>query len=124
MRWWRGLNGLAAELCRRAGCETADICEAVVCGNTAMHHLLLGLPVGQLVRAPYVPALTGPVDVKARELALSFAAGAYVHLMPCVAGYVGGDHVGVILATRLGEHRGVALAVDVGTNTEIALVRE
>ncbi|MDI6895575.1 MAG: ASKHA domain-containing protein [Bacillota bacterium] len=119
-----GLNGLAGELCRRAGCETADIYEAVVCGNTAMHHLLLGLPVGQLVRAPYVPALTGPVDVKARELGFGFAAGAYVHLMPCVAGYVGGDHVGVILATRLLEHRGVALAIDVGTNTEIALVRE
>jgi uncharacterized 2Fe-2S/4Fe-4S cluster protein (DUF4445 family) len=119
-----GLNGTAADLCRRAGCETADICEAVVCGNTAMHHLLLGLPVQQLARAPYVPALTGPVDVKARELGLSFAAGAYVHLMPCIAGYVGGDHVGVILATRLHEHRGVALAIDVGTNTEIALVRE
>lgn len=119
-----GLNDLAAELCGRAGRETTDICEAVVGGNTAMHHLLLGLPVGQLARAPYVPALTGPVDVKARELGLRFAAGAYVHLMPCVAGYVGGDHVGVMLATRLAEHRGVALAIDVGTNTEIALVRD
>ncbi|MEW5934379.1 MAG: 2Fe-2S iron-sulfur cluster-binding protein, partial [Bacillota bacterium] len=29
-----GLNGLAAELCRRAGCGAADICEAVICGNT------------------------------------------------------------------------------------------
>lgn len=119
-----GLNGLAAELCRRAGCKTTDICEAVVCGNTAMQHLLLGLPVAQLMRAPYVPALTGPVDVKVRELGLSLAAGAYVHLLPCIAGYVGGDHVGVILAARLAEHRGVALAIDVGTNTEIALVRE
>ncbi|MCL6614072.1 MAG: ASKHA domain-containing protein, partial [Firmicutes bacterium] len=119
-----GLNDLAAELCRRAGSEAAHIYEAVICGNTGMHHLLLGLPVGGLVRAPYVPALTGPVDVKARELGLAFAPGAYVHLMPCIAGYVGGDHVGVILATRLAERQGVALAIDVGTNTEIALAKD
>ncbi len=120
----KAVRDLASQLCHRAGCRVSDIQEAVVCGNTAMHHLFLGLPVGQLVRAPYVPALTAPVDVKARLLGLSFAPGAYVHLMPCIAGYVGGDHVAVILATRLHEYQGVALAIDVGTNTEIALVRE
>ena len=36
---------------------TSDqIVEAVVVGNTAMHHLFVGLPVHQLGMAPYVPA--------------------------------------------------------------------
>ena len=119
-----GLNRLAADLCRAAGGQTDMIQEAVICGNTAMHHLLAGLGVSQLALAPYVPALASPLDVKARELGLELAAGAYVHLVPGVAGYVGGDHVAMLLATRLHQYPGVALGIDVGTNTEIALVRD
>jgi len=52
------------------------------------------------------------------------APGAYVHLVPCIAGFVGGDHVAMILATGLDAYRGVALGVDVGTNTEIVLVKD
>lgn len=117
-----GLNDLAEELCRRAGRTPGDIHDAVIAGNTAMHHLLLGLGVEQLGRAPYVPALTDALDVKARDLGLTLAGGAYVHLLPCVAGYVGGDHVAVLLATGVAAER-AALAIDVGTNTEIALAQ-
>ena len=40
-----------------------------VCGNTAMQHLLLGLPVRQLGRAPFVAAVRD-ADIKAREFDL------------------------------------------------------
>jgi uncharacterized 2Fe-2S/4Fe-4S cluster protein (DUF4445 family) len=93
----------------------------VVVGNTAMHHLFLGLPVRQLALAPYVPAVTSALDVKARDLGLQLAPGAYVHLLPNVAGYVGADHVAMLLATRIADLRGVVLAIDIGTNTEICL---
>jgi hypothetical protein len=43
--------------------------DAVVVGNTAIHHLFLRLPVQQLAAAPYVPAVRAAVDVKAREIA-------------------------------------------------------
>ncbi len=118
------VNELAAGLCAEAGCGPEDVHDAVVGGNTAMHHLLLGLDVSQLGWAPYVPSVAGPVDVKARDLGLKLGTGTYVHLLPCVAGYVGGDHVAVLLATDLAAHGGVALAVDVGTNTEIALAKD
>lgn len=118
-----GLGELAQELCARAGYEVTDIQEAVVGGNTAMHHLLLGLGVAQLARAPYVPALTGPVQIKSRELGMRLAPGAYVHVLPCVAGYVGGDHVAALLSTRVEQWPGVALLLDVGTNTEISLAK-
>jgi len=92
-----------------------------VVGNTAMHHLLLKLPVQQLVQAPYLPAVQQALDVKARELGLQIAPGAYVHLLPIIAGYVGADHVAMLLATGLHQAEGVVLALDIGTNTEVCL---
>ncbi|WP_406676941.1 ASKHA domain-containing protein [Neomoorella carbonis] len=116
-----GLNRLAATLAGKAGVTTTDIEEAVIVGNTAMHHLLLHLPVEQLARAPYVPALTTPVEVKARSLGLNFSPGAYVYLQPVIAGFVGGDHVAMILGSRIDAARKVTLGLDIGTNTEIVL---
>jgi uncharacterized 2Fe-2S/4Fe-4S cluster protein (DUF4445 family) len=47
-----------------------------------------------------------------------------MHLLPNVAGYVGADHVAMLLATRIEEQPGVVLAIDIGTNTEICLANE
>ncbi len=116
-----GLNDLALELCAQAGRESTEIVEAVLVGNTCMHHLALGLPVAQLGLAPYVPVLTSPYDLKARELGLRLAPGASVHLLPNIAGFVGADHVAMLLATRLHEAREIAVGLDIGTNTEISL---
>ena len=120
----RALAELAQGLCQEAEASCSDICEAVVVGNTAMHHLFLGLPVRQLGNAPYLAATSDPLDVKARELGLPFADGAYVHLLPNIAGFVGADHVAMILATGLYQAQETTLALDIGTNTEIALYHE
>ncbi|MBE3572767.1 MAG: DUF4445 domain-containing protein [Moorella humiferrea] len=116
-----GLNRLAATLADRAGVATTDIEEAVIVGNTAMHHLLLHLPVEQLARAPYVPALTVPVEVRARHLGLNLSPGAYIYLTPVIAGFVGGDHVAMIQGSRIDAAKKVTLGLDIGTNTEIVL---
>jgi uncharacterized 2Fe-2S/4Fe-4S cluster protein (DUF4445 family) len=118
------VNEAASELCARSGVEASHIVDMVVVGNTAMHHLLLGLPVRQLALAPYVPAVASALDVRARDLGLRLAPGAYVHLLPNVAGYVGADHVAMLLASRIEEQPGVVLAIDIGTNTEICLANE
>lgn len=115
------LSQLAADLCAEIGAQPAEIVEAVVVGNTAIHHLFLGLPVKQLGLSPYVPAIDEALDLKARDLGLRIAPGAYVHLLPNIAGYVGADHVAMLLATRLADAPGVSLAIDIGTNTEICL---
>ncbi len=115
------LNATAASLCSEAGADRSDIVEAVAVGNTAIHHLFLQLPVQQLGLSPYVPAVRAAVDVKARDLGLHFAPGAYVHVLPNIAGYVGADHVAMLLATRIAEAENVVLALDIGTNTEICL---
>jgi len=115
------LNQMARDLCTQVKRDVADIADAVVVGNTAMHHLFLGLPVRQLGLAPYVAAESAALDWKAREIGLGFAPGAYVHLLPNIAGFVGADHVAMLLATGLAERDGVVLGMDIGTNTEVSL---
>lgn len=115
------VNQLARDLCAEVGVKAQDIVEAVVVGNTAMHHLLLGLPVEQLALSPYVPAVKGALDIKARDIGLKVSPGGYVHLLPNIAGFVGADHVAMLLATKISQKKGVVLALDIGTNTEVCL---
>lgn len=115
------LNGLVADLTRTCGIASADVYAASVVGNTAMHHLFLGLEVEQLGLAPYVPAVTGPLILPAREAGLGLHPAALVYLPPNIAGFVGADLSAVLLATRLWELDGPRLVVDLGTNGEILL---
>jgi uncharacterized 2Fe-2S/4Fe-4S cluster protein (DUF4445 family) len=117
------LNALAHDLCQAVDSAPGHIVDVVVCGNTAMQHLLLGLPVSQLGRAPFVGAVRQGIDVKARELGVAVCPGAYVHVAPHIGGFVGGDHVTALLATRdLWAGDKTSLVMDIGTNTEISLV--
>ena len=119
------LNGLFESLCLDAGArQPEEIDEVVIAGNTAMHHLLLGLSVSQLARAPYIPAVSGAMDLRGRHLGLSMAKGAFVHFLPNIAGFVGGDHIAMLLAVGAEENPGPMLAIDIGTNTEISLVNQ
>jgi uncharacterized 2Fe-2S/4Fe-4S cluster protein (DUF4445 family) len=116
------LNELAAGLCVEVDAAPQQILETVIVGNTAMHHLLLGLPVRQLVAAPFVPAVGSSLELKAREIGLEVAPGAYLHLLPNIAGFVGADHVAMLLATTADWSNQTVLALDIGTNTEISLL--
>jgi uncharacterized 2Fe-2S/4Fe-4S cluster protein (DUF4445 family) len=115
------IDSLAAQLCREAHADPSNIVDMVAVGNTAMHHLLAGLPVRQLGLAPYVPAVSEPLDVRAHHLDLDLAPGAYVYLPPNIAGYVGADHVAMLLASGVHEAGEPTLALDIGTNTEVTL---
>jgi uncharacterized 2Fe-2S/4Fe-4S cluster protein (DUF4445 family) len=118
------INAIAHDLAQAVGASTADIVDVAVCGNTAMHHLLAGLPVRQLGRAPFVAATREAMDAKARDLGLSVCPGAYIHLAPNIGGFVGGDHVTALLATEpKWSQLASAMVVDIGTNTEISLIR-
>ncbi len=117
------INALAHDLCRAVDVAPADIVDVAICGNTAMHHLLLGLPVRQLGRAPFVAALREAFDLKARDLGFAVAPGAYVHLAANIGGFVGGDHVTALIATEPHWRASTtSLVMDIGTNTEISLI--
>lgn len=118
------ITELAASMAESIGAKAEDVLDAVVVGNTAMDHLYLGLPVKQLATAPFVPAVTMSLDVKARDIGVRIARGAYVHVLPNIAGFVGADHVSMLLATDADKLTGPTVALDIGTNTEISLINE
>jgi len=115
------LNELAGQAAEEAGIERGDIYEAVIVGNPIMHHLVLGLDPEPLGVAPFALAVDGAVNLSARDLELELAAGAAVHLLPCIAGHVGADTAAMILSETPFERDDVTLMVDVGTNAEIVL---
>jgi uncharacterized 2Fe-2S/4Fe-4S cluster protein (DUF4445 family) len=112
---------MLGELVREARATREQVVDACIVGNTAMTHLLLRLPVAQLAKAPYVAAASTSLEVRAVELGLQMAAGAYVYVPPSIGGYVGGDHVAMILACDLDQSEKVTLGIDIGTNSEIAI---
>ncbi len=116
------LNTLAVDLCAQAHKTPLDIADAVIVGNTAMHHLFLGLPVKQLGLAPYIAAENKAVYIDASDLRLEFSPGTKVYSMPNIAGFVGADHVAMLLGSDMVEMDGNVLGLDIGTNTEISLV--
>jgi uncharacterized 2Fe-2S/4Fe-4S cluster protein (DUF4445 family) len=116
------LNDMTTEMCAEVNASTERVVEVVIAGNTAMHHLLLALPVKQLALSPYVPSVSHAVDIKARDIGLTIAAGAYLHLLPNIAGFVGGDHVAMLLATEAYKAGKPVVAIDIGTNTEVSLI--
>jgi len=115
------LNQAVRELCAEAGASPRQVVDAVVVGNTAMHHFFLGLPVEQLGAAPYVPAVSQPLEVRAAEVGLELAAGAQIYLPANIAGYVGGDHTAALLTSQALSPARTWLVADIGTNTEISL---
>jgi uncharacterized 2Fe-2S/4Fe-4S cluster protein (DUF4445 family) len=117
------LNQMIGELAEEAGVARDQIVEACIVGNTAMTHLLLDLPVKQLAVSPFVAAASAALDIKAHEIGIELAAGAYVHVLPCVGGFVGADHVAMIIGSDLDRREYGVIGVDIGTNTEIVLFR-
>jgi len=117
------INKLISSLCKNTNNRPDQILEVVVVGNTVMHHVFLNLPVEQLSVSPFIPVVGKSVNVKARDIGLNTAPGANIHLLPNIAGFVGADHVAMLLATKeIWEGENCVMALDIGTNTEISLI--
>jgi uncharacterized 2Fe-2S/4Fe-4S cluster protein (DUF4445 family) len=115
------LSDLTAEVAKMAGVELGSILEMTIVGNPIMHHLVLGIDPVELGGAPFALALDGAVTLTAAELGLGIDPSARVYVLPCIAGHVGADTAGVVLAERPDLVDPVTLLVDVGTNAEIVL---
>jgi uncharacterized 2Fe-2S/4Fe-4S cluster protein (DUF4445 family) len=117
----KALNGLLAQLANKSGIKRDSILELAIVGNPIMHHLLLGIDPIPLGSAPFALATDRAITIRADELDLLTHPGARVYVLPCIAGHVGADTAGVILAEAPHESEAVELVVDVGTNAEIVL---
>jgi len=101
--------------------KESDIIDVAICSNTAMHHILLQLDPEPLGSIPFTPGIHHSLNLKCRDLGIKVHPAAKVFFLPCVAGYVGGDTVGVMLAETPHEQKSIQLIIDIGTNGELVL---
>jgi len=115
------INEMAGRAYKEAGVSPDNVYEVTIVGNTTMTHLFLKIPVRNLALLPYVAVVSDPVEAIASQLGLNVNPNANVYVLPNIAGFVGADTVGVILASALHESDSIKLAIDIGTNGEIVL---
>jgi uncharacterized 2Fe-2S/4Fe-4S cluster protein (DUF4445 family) len=117
----KAINDLVADVVAQVDLDTRDIMEMTIVGNPIMQHLVLGLNPVELGTAPFALATDSSVDVLAAAIDININPGGHVYALPCIAGHVGADAAGVLLAEAPYEREEVSLVVDVGTNAEILL---
>ncbi|MCZ7646135.1 MAG: ASKHA domain-containing protein [Planctomycetota bacterium] len=115
------LQAIAAECAAQADVPLERCFDVAIGGNTIMLHLLLGVNPHPITVVPFAPAWTGARELAAADLGLAIHPLARAYLLPCVAGYVGGDITAGLLATGLCEGEELTLFVDIGTNGEVVL---
>ena len=115
------LSALAADVARQAGVSAEDILEVTLVGNPIMHHLLLGINPNELGGAPFALSTDESLSITAAQIGVAVHPNARAYTLPCIAGHVGADTAGMILAERPDLGEAISLLVDVGTNAEIVL---
>lgn len=117
-----GINTLATRMTEKVGLTPQDVLEITLVFNTAMHHCLLNIEPKFMGRSPFVPAISAPFDVKARDLGIQINKAANIHILPVEAGFVGPDNVSVLIAEEpYKQDEEIRLIIDIGTNGEIDL---
>ena len=91
-----------------------------VAGNTAMHHLLLGIDPKPLVTPPYMSAVRQAMEIPASPL-LPIHPDGILRVLPNIAGFVGADTVACMTAADFGALEELTLMIDIGTNGEMVL---
>jgi uncharacterized 2Fe-2S/4Fe-4S cluster protein (DUF4445 family) len=115
------LNRVISHILRRNRVRPSSVYEIVVSGNTAMNHLLLGVPVNSLALAPYHAVFSRLPYLSAQEVGFAVHPEAKVYISPNIKSFVGGDIASGLLASRLDRRKGNFLFIDLGTNGEIVL---
>ncbi len=114
-------NQLATRAAKSAGIQLDEILDVTLVANPIMHHLFLGIDPTPLGTAPFTLTTDQTTVIRAADLDLYLHTEARVCILPCIAGHIGADTAGVILAERPDLSEEYVLLVDVGTNAEIVL---
>lgn len=115
------LDGLLGDLCRDAGIQREQVKAVCIVGNTCMHHFLLNISPDPLVHAPYHPAVKEALLLEAADCGFHAHPDAKLFLPPVIAGFVGSDTVGCLLAGDWENKEVLTLLIDIGTNGELVL---
>ncbi len=114
-------NMIIKDLLKQTRVARDRVYELVAVGNTTMSHLFMGVDPTYLAPAPFVPAYSRALEVEAAELGLKINPSGRITFLPNIAGYVGSDTIGVILATGMDLRKDNCAAIDIGTNGELVV---
>ena len=117
----KAVNEMLGSLAEDAGIRREDVFQVCVVGNTCMHHLFLGISPASLVHAPYTPAVSERLVLNAGDYGLAVQERAELIMLSDIAGYVGADTCGCLLAIRQDQQEEISLMIDIGTNGEMVL---
>lgn len=113
------MREMIAEMCEKAAVNPVNVFLVCVVGNSCMQHLLLGISPETLVKAPYIPAISQCLWSDADNLGI--APDAQMVTLPNLAGFVGSDTIGCLLAAKYEHWNKPTLLTDIGTNGEMVL---
>ena len=114
------MQTLAKEAAGKANISVEDITLVTMVGNTAMHHLMMGINPKSLTTPPYMPEVYEKLSVPLHDVLPIFPNGEF-RALPNIAGFVGADTVGCMLSTRFDKKEKVCLMIDIGTNGEMVI---
>ena len=115
------IDAMLGEMCGKAGVSRQRVFAVSLAGNTAMHHLFLGIAPDSLVKAPYNPTISQLLILRASEWGLSANAEALLFMLPVIGGFVGADTVACLLSGDWLRRDRLTLMIDIGTNGELVL---
>ena len=115
------VDGLIRRMCVGAGVSWERVFAVSLAGNTAMHHLFLGIAPDSLVKAPYNPTLSQPLTLRASDCALHAHPRALLYMLPVIGGFVGADTVACLISGDWLRRDRLTLMIDIGTNGELVL---
>ncbi|MGI6095002.1 MAG: ASKHA domain-containing protein [Lachnospiraceae bacterium] len=115
------LNQLLCKLCSEVHISPTAILQAALVGNTCMHHLFLNISPGALVHAPYNPTLSEALLINASDCDIHIHPEGRILVLPVIAGFVGADTIGCLLAADFDKREPITLMIDIGTNGELVI---
>ncbi len=115
------INKMIDEAVKIANISRNNIYQFTLSGNTVMEQILLNVPLDSLSTIPFNPAIKGPVITKTKDLGLNINPEGIIFVFPVLGGFVGGDTVGLVLATGIHRSEEVCIGIDIGTNGEIVI---
>ncbi len=115
------IDAMLGQMCQKAGVPRERVFAVSLAGNTAMHHLFLGIAPDSLVKAPYNPTLSQPLALRAAEWGIGANPEALLLMLPVIGGFVGADTVACLLSGDWLRREKLTLMIDIGTNGELVL---
>ena len=116
------IDSLIGRMINEQGVEPFEVMQCVMVGNTTMHHIFWGLGCNSLARIPFNAVTLRLTVAEAEDVGFTqMNRSAKVAFLPGVAGFVGADTTGAMLAAGLNNAKDTGLLLDLGTNGEIVL---